>query len=153
MSERKYRKPSPALQARIDAHGEWLQTDGRLGKQFVSTADLKGLDLRGVNLEGANLSIADLYRTNLSGANLRGADFTLSRLVEADLRNADFRQATLILACLKGADISGARFDEAETAMAVWPTASPKSLSEKNRKAAVVPIDAYPRKRTFEPPL
>lgn len=147
MSETRYRKPSPALLARINAHDEWVKTDGRAGKQLTSTGDFSGLDLQGSNLERANLSTADFYRANLRRANLIGADLSGARLVETDLRNANMQKANLVLAFLIGADIRGARFEKARTEFTVWP--SPRN----DPSRAIREMDAHTHKRQSAPSL
>ncbi len=86
------------LEEILDAHCEWLDTDGEHGSQ----ANLRGADLRGADLVWENLG-----KANLSGADLRGADLRWADLRGADLSGANLSEANLSAADLRGADLSG----------------------------------------------
>lgn len=70
---------STEIQAQIDNHKLWLETDGRegaianLSSANLSSADLSSADLRFADLSFADLSFADLRFANLRFANLRSA--------------------------------------------------------------------------------
>ena len=63
----------------LDAHKEWLQTNGEKGeKADLRSADLSYADLSYADLRSADLSSADLSYADLRSADLRYADLDFS---------------------------------------------------------------------------
>jgi uncharacterized protein YjbI with pentapeptide repeats len=102
-----------ALKARLEAHQQWIATQGREG----APANLEGEDLRplqnhllGRRLSGLaarhavaiglDFSESQLQAAKFEGADLRGANFS-----KADLRGASFKDAKLAHANFTGADL------------------------------------------------
>lgn len=127
--------PSVDLPAILQAHQEWLDTNGQGGeKARLEGADLAGADLAGANLINASLRGADLSdsdcggaqmmsaemrRANLSGAHLAGADLSYATMRHVNLTLADLSGATLV-----GADLAGATFAKANVEQADLTSAS-----------------------------
>jgi len=93
------------LQVVLDAHKEWLASEGKTGTQFdLRDADLKGAFLSGADPTGAYLNNACLYEANLRAANLIRAN-----LAEANLEGAGLTDAKLARANLTDADLTGVK--------------------------------------------
>ncbi|AFZ28085.1 putative low-complexity protein [Cylindrospermum stagnale PCC 7417] len=87
--------------------------------QFLSGANLRGVNLVHTDLSYVNLSHADLSRADLSHTNLIRADLSSAYLINADIRgatlvDADLSQTNLIRADLSGADLSYADLSDAD---------------------------------------
>jgi uncharacterized protein YjbI with pentapeptide repeats len=100
------------LRARLEAHHEWVASDGRRGshgvldgedlrplQELVALRPLSAISARNVVAVGLNFARCELPAVRFDGADLRDADFS-----GADLRGASFR----------GARLSHARFDKAD---------------------------------------
>lgn len=94
----------PELQDVLDAHKNWLNSRGILGKAAnLSKYDFEHLDLSGIIFRDATLTGARFSGANLHQTDLRGADLT-----DADLSGAD----NLQLSQLGGADLQDAQLPE-----------------------------------------
>jgi uncharacterized protein YjbI with pentapeptide repeats len=98
-----------------------------LGGARLRGASLSDTNLQGARLIDADLSDADLHQADLAGAvltraSLKGADLRGANLRGADLRDADLRRANLIDVDLRDALLTGARFDDADSAESPAPT-------------------------------
>lgn len=87
--------------------------------QFLSGANLRGVNLVHADLSYVNLSHADLSRADLSRADLIRADLSSAYLINADIRgatlvDADLSQTNLIRADLSCADLSYADLSDAD---------------------------------------
>jgi uncharacterized protein YjbI with pentapeptide repeats len=124
-----------ALEEKLAAHKEWIESSGKAGKK----ADLAGAKYEGAELVGVNLRYADL-----EGANLKEADLLL-----ADLRDACLARANLEEACLVGANLEGANLEEAqlESAMGLVP----QQLAGANVRDAILPshVRGFPAREAF----
>lgn len=109
---------SRELSHRLDAHGQWLDSNGTQGDRFdIQGASLSGMNLRGVRLIRASLRGADLFNADLSHADLRGAVLCKSDLRQANLRGAllnytslrgaQFKLANLTMSDMRDADLLG----------------------------------------------
>jgi uncharacterized protein YjbI with pentapeptide repeats len=112
------------LQARLQAHKEWVEKGGYLHPETPGRAIFCNLDLRNANLAGselswANLAGADLLRANLVKARLEDADLTSASLYQANLAGADLSGAQLSGAVLAAADLTKADLLKANFAKAV----------------------------------
>ncbi|MGE3153435.1 MAG: pentapeptide repeat-containing protein [Nitrospiraceae bacterium] len=124
-----------ALKGVLQAHGEWLQSNGSTGERAdlrsavlrrvelphvnLSRALLDSADLSGASLPGANLSGASLVGANLTETCLTEANLSKAHLVDANLSHAELVRSDLSGACLNGARLRHAGLQEANLAGAV----------------------------------
>jgi len=100
------------MRGKLDAHQQWIVSDGKDGKHCV----LDGEDIRlmqkfvvGRPLSGLSAQNTIAIGLNFAGCQLQGAKFD-----GADLRDCDFSGADLRGASFRGANISHARFSKAD---------------------------------------
>lgn len=92
------------LEAMLEKHAEWLNSDGRKGEQ---------LNLAGIIVGKFDFSKRMLAGANFMGTKLAQAVFTDSSLILSDLSCADLRQADF-----RGADLRGVNFERASLSAA-----------------------------------
>jgi uncharacterized protein YjbI with pentapeptide repeats len=117
------------FRAALDAHAQWLRTDGREGARLdltgrrlppdeaLAKADLRRAVLARVEWRRADLIGADLRGAELSGAALHELNLSGARLDSPDTR---LEGAALHAVRLAGADLSGARLDGVRVAHGDW---------------------------------
>lgn len=107
------------LHSIIEAHGVWLQHDGRQGRRAnLSGWDLQGIDFRNAYLPEANFRGANLRGANLSGATLQGADFAQSNIentnfMDSRLDGSNFSRCEGMGAYFNNATMVGCNFSSA----------------------------------------
>jgi uncharacterized protein YjbI with pentapeptide repeats len=105
----------PVLKARIEAHGQWIVSDGKTGapanldsedlrplKALITGRPLAGLSAKNAIAVGVDFSGCQLQASHFEGADLRDANFTA-----ADLRGASFRGSKLGHAKFAQANLCG----------------------------------------------
>jgi uncharacterized protein YjbI with pentapeptide repeats len=104
---------SDELKSRLDAHQQWIATQGQQGRPAVLDGEdlrpldkllvgrtLSGLSARHVIGIGIDFSAGQLQAAKFDGADMRGANFS-----KADLRGASFQGTKLQHAIFDGADL------------------------------------------------
>lgn len=116
---------APVLKARIDAHAQWILSNGKDGRP----ANLDGEDLRPIRHLLAGRALAGLSARNAIavGVDFSGCQMQASWFDGADLRDCDFSGTDLRGVSLKDTRLAHARFDKADL--------SPLPLSGGNSKA------------------
>jgi uncharacterized protein YjbI with pentapeptide repeats len=98
------------LQQIIELHQEWLNTEGKSGRQAeLSNADLRLVNLSGINLKGAILIGTNLERAELAKCVLIGADLRKANLSYANLEEVDLSQSNLSNCRAEGTNFEGAK--------------------------------------------
>jgi uncharacterized protein YjbI with pentapeptide repeats len=92
------------LRILVDAHSQWMASDGRQGQRF----DLEGMRLSGDALAGRDISGARLRRCTLAGMPLTGTRLDMGDLSYSDLRGAVLEEASLRGTNLRRANLGGA---------------------------------------------
>lgn len=98
-----------ALDSALLAHREWLESEGRQGRQAdLRNADLSGRSFWRADLRRARFDGSDLRSADLDHADLRGATFDHASLEQASLWNARLANARLCETVLRGANLDHA---------------------------------------------
>ncbi len=99
----------------LQQHKQWLQTNGRQGKQLrLEGAVLDQLDLSSADLRYAILKGASLIRSLLRSANLSHGDLRDTKLNYSHCENASFCDALMSSAILEGAFLGSSNFRRAD---------------------------------------
>jgi uncharacterized protein YjbI with pentapeptide repeats len=100
------------LRARLDAHQQWINSDGKLGRPGC----LDNEDLRPVQKLVVGRLLGGLLARNVIaiGLNFSGCQLPGARFDGSDLRDADFTGADLRGASFWGCKIEHARFEKAD---------------------------------------
>lgn len=109
----------PELKARIEAHGQWIVTGGKVGapanldgedlrplKDLITGRPLAGLSAKNAIAVGIDFSGCQLQASHFEGADLRDTNFTAADLRGASLHNAKLRHARFAEANLCGLPLS-----------------------------------------------
>lgn len=115
-----YQHENAELQAIIQEHAEWVNTEGKSGRRAnFRQADLRQVQLANAFLPEASFRGADLTQANLSGCDLRGADLSEAILTGTNLDHANLGGAILPRTNLQTANLQGADFQGADLSSAI----------------------------------
>lgn len=94
------------LQAIVDQHLLWLETDGQEGKR----ANFRGLDLSGEEFPAVQLSQASFRNAILDGAHFNGTLLEEADFSEAHCHDTVFENCIMLRALFSRGDLQGAKF-------------------------------------------